>query len=194
MALPWGAIAKVVGPAVKLAVEHHHYLTPWVACPCRDGLPLPSRGSASTSALSRLAQDSLALQPTDLLEPPSGPLSPKLRLCDFRTSVRAATWLYRQLPGWISHPLDCSALVAHTQGSRARFFAGVIQTKQATRTSHATERMAARDPSTSPSAALRASAHQDDRTRAESHQARSCKLPASRQMTSPTMSKLWNTG
>jgi hypothetical protein len=36
-------------------------------------------------------------------------LSPELRPCDFRTSVRVAAQPYRQLLGWISHPLDCSA-------------------------------------------------------------------------------------
>src|SRR5712691_1216284 len=47
-----------------------------VASPARDGLPLSSRGSAPTSALSRLAQASLTLRPTDLLEPPTWPFVP----------------------------------------------------------------------------------------------------------------------
>ena len=59
---------------------HYPGGTAWVhlpvASPGRDGLPLSSRGSASASALSRLAQASLALRPTDLLEPPTWPFVP----------------------------------------------------------------------------------------------------------------------
>ncbi len=59
---------------------HYPGGTAWVhwsvAAPARDGLPLSSRGSASTSALSRLAQASLTLRPTDLLEPPTWPFVP----------------------------------------------------------------------------------------------------------------------
>src|SRR6266851_971605 len=59
---------------------HYPGGTAWVhlpvASPGRDGLPLSSRGSASAYALSRLAQASLALRPTDLLEPPTWPFVP----------------------------------------------------------------------------------------------------------------------
>src|SRR6266852_5602933 len=68
-------LSHVALPSFSACCAHYPGGTAWVhwsvASPARDGLPLSSRGSAPTSALSRLAQASLTLRPTDLLEPPT---------------------------------------------------------------------------------------------------------------------------
>ncbi len=73
-------LSHVALPSFSACCAHYPGGTAWVhwsvASPARDGLPLSSRGSASTSALSRLAQASLALRPADLLEPPTWPFVP----------------------------------------------------------------------------------------------------------------------
>src|SRR6266852_5305009 len=73
-------LSHVALPSFSACCAHYPGGTAWVhwsvASPDRDGLPLSSRGSASTTALSRLAQASLALRPADLLEPPTWPFVP----------------------------------------------------------------------------------------------------------------------
>ncbi len=51
--------------------------------------------------------------------------------------------------GLVGHPEPAARRRGRVEGSRARFFAGVIQTEQADQTNHAAEKIAARDPSTS---------------------------------------------
>jgi len=49
----------------------------------------------------------------------------------------------------VCHPEPATLRRGRVEGSRARFFAGVIQKELANRPNHAAEKMAARDPSTS---------------------------------------------
>jgi hypothetical protein len=96
-----------------------------VASPSRCGLPHPSGGSASTTLLSRPAQDSLALRPADLLAPPCGTSFPRAPALRFFAHRLGATQPFRQLLRWISHPLDYSAFVAH-RGDRKSLCPNVL--------------------------------------------------------------------
>ncbi len=85
-----------------------------VTFPSRNGLPRNSGGSASTSSLSRPAQDSLALRPACLLISPRETLSLQLHHRGLpRDDVQVATESNRQLLGWGFHPLVLCAFVAH---------------------------------------------------------------------------------
>jgi hypothetical protein len=80
-----------------------------VASPSYSGLPRYSSGSASTTSLSRRAQDSLALRPVRLPASPRDACVPAASAC----AGQVATESNRQLLGWSFHPLVLRALVAH---------------------------------------------------------------------------------
>src|SRR5208282_4535633 len=92
------------GPAPCSAVE--------AATPVQHGspplprrLPHPSAGSASTTSLSRPAQDLLALRPVDLLDRPRRPLSQGFDPAGCPTKSPASYRANRPLPGRDFHPL-----------------------------------------------------------------------------------------
>ena len=77
-----------------------------VAHATNGGLPRPLGGSASTSPLSRPAQDSLALRPARLRSRLSRDLSPRLRHGRLPNRIAwVATEVNRKLLGRIFHPL-----------------------------------------------------------------------------------------
>src|SRR5437667_12002539 len=76
------------------------------ASPRRGSLPPVRAESASTTALSRPARDSLTLRPGRLLDPPRGSVVPRASTGRIAPSPsRVATKVYRHFLGWNFHPL-----------------------------------------------------------------------------------------